>query len=216
MADGKNLVAFFKNYSYFIKEVIMKKKKILLPFLLAWSFMGAGAQQPEGYLLLDDFSGDTSALGTGWEGFTDQVMGGRSEMSVVRIPDPAGPYLSMRGDVSLERNGGFIQVRLMLKNEDGYFDGSIYRGVRVVVRGEGAGYYIFLRTRGTRLPWKFYTAPVPVTEEWSTVDIPWSAFGPGDYGRMGPPDTGMLKSLALSAYGKEFTARLDVKEVGLY
>lgn len=197
----------------------MKTNQLLLPFLFAWSIFGVSAQAigpGGGYLLLDDFMEEIAKTGTAWEGFTDQVMGGRSEMSILRIPDPAGPYLRMQGDVSLERNGGFIQVRLMLSEEEKYVDASSYQGIRLTVRGEGTGYYVFLRTRGTRVPWKFYKAPVPVAEEWNTVDIPWSAFGSGDYGRMGPLDVTAIKSLALSAYGAEFTARLDVKELGLY
>ena len=190
-----------------------------MPLLFTWGIFSMPAQgvEPAGqYLLLDDFTGEVSRLGTVWEGFTDQVMGGRSDMSVVRVPDPSGPYIRMQGNVSLERNGGFIQVRLKLAKESRTFDARSYRGIRLVVRGEDSGYYIFIRTSNTLFPWKFYKAPVPVTDEWQTVDIPWSAFGSGDYGRVAPLKISNLKSLALSAYGREFSARIDLKEIGLY
>lgn len=168
------------------------------------------------YFLLDDFSGEQSAIGTDWKGFTDQVMGGVSQMSVTRVPDDDGNMLRMRGKVSLENNGGFIQVRLMLKSFLNPFDASEYEGLRVKVRGSGSGYYIFLRTNTMILPWKYLAAPVPVTEDWQVVDIPWSAFEPGDYGRVGRLKVHRLKSLALVAYGKEFDAAIDLAEIGLY
>lgn len=168
------------------------------------------------YLLLDNFAAERSAIDTEWEGFTDRVMGGRSDMAVSKIPDPDGNYLRMQGKVSLENRGGFIQVRLMLKSSSKAFDAGDYQGIRVNVRGEGSGYYIFLRTNGMILPWKYFSAPVPVTGEWRQVDIPWSDFVPGDYGRSGKLKVDRLKSLALVAYGKEFDAMIEMREIGLY
>jgi hypothetical protein len=168
------------------------------------------------YLLLDDFSTDRSTLDTAWEGFTDRVMGGVSQISVLRIPDPQGTFIRMRGRVSLENNGGFVQIRLKLTSSLRCFDGSTYRGIRLRVRGEGSGYYIFLRTANTIVPWKYYAAPVPVDSDWQVVDIPWSDFEAGDYGRLGRLRTDRLRSVALVAYGKAFDAQVDLKEIGLY
>ncbi len=170
----------------------------------------------DSYLLLDDFSTGRSAIGTKWEGFTDRVMGGVSDMSVTRMPGPEGTFLRMQGKVSLKNNGGFIQVRLMLKSGVKPFDGSVYKGIRVKVRGKGGGYYIFARTNSMILPWKYFAAPVPVTDEWRQVEIPWSAFGPGEYGIVGKFRENVLKSLALVAYGEEFDAMIDLAEIGLY
>lgn len=195
------------------------RKLLSLPLIVAWGVLGLHGQSlgPGGtHMILDDFRSEVSLIGTAWEGFTDQVMGGRSEMSILRVPNPEGPYLSMRGKVSLERNGGFIQVRLKLSETGKPVDLSSYQGIRLTVRGEGKGYYIFLRTAQTLFPWKFYKAAIPVSTDWSTVDLPWSAFGPGDYGRVNPLKVEALKSLAITAYGEEFDARIDVKEVGLY
>ena len=166
-------------------------------------------------MLIDDFNGPTSRFGTSWEGFTDQVMGGVSEMNVVRAYESGENHVRMRGDVSTENNGGFIQIRLKLTS-GGVFDGSTYEGLRLVVRGRGSGYYIFLRTSNTVLPWKFFKAEIPVTEDWRTVDIPWTAFGSGDYGREMKLRTNRLKSVALVAYGKDFSAEVDLRELSFY
>jgi hypothetical protein len=175
-----------------------------------------GETEMQTYLLLDDFSGERSALNTQWEGFTDQVMGGVSEMSVTRVSDSEGNRIRMKGKVSLKNNGGFIQIRLKLTSSMVPFDGGRYEGIRVSVRGEGSGYYIFLRTTATIFPWKYYAAPVPVTDRWQSVEIPWSAFKPGDYGNLAPLKVSKIKSLALVAYGKEFDADIELKEIGLY
>ena len=167
------------------------------------------------YLLIDDFSSSKSRLGTSWEGFSDQVMGGRSEISVSLVPKAEEPYIRMTGDVSLERNGGFIQTRLKL-TEQGSFDASDYSGIRLKARGRDKGYYIFLRTASTILPWKFYKAQFDVSQDWQYIDIPWAAFENGDYGRLKKLNIDKLKSLALTAYAREFSAELEVSEIGLY
>jgi len=212
-------LSFYKNNSYLYREVIMNIRTMVLSMLYALGLPGSPAHTHASggeYTLLDDFSGEVSRIGTVWEGFTGQVMGGVSEMTVSRVPDPEGAYLRMQGKVSLKNNGGFVQVRLKLSGDGKPFDGSVYEGIRLVVRGEGTGYYIFIRTTGTLFPWKFYKAAVPITTEWATVELPWSSFGPGDYGRMRSMDVRKLRSLALTAYGREFDARIDLKETGLY
>ena len=169
----------------------------------------------EELLLIDDFTSGTSRLGTSWEGFTDQVMGGVSDITVIRAQESGRDYVRMRGDVSTKNNGGFIQIRLKL-SRGGVFDGCSYEGLRLVVRGKGSGYYIFLRTSQTVLPWKFFKAEIPVTEDWQTVDIPWTAFDSGDYGREMKLKINRLKSIALVAYGKDFAAEVDLRELSFY
>ena len=179
--------------------------------------LGGEAVAEGGYLLLDDFSAPRPVVGIEWEGFTDRVMGGVSEMSSGIVAPEGTPLLRLRGSVSLENRGGFIQVRLKLAARPAVFDASRYSGVRLTLRGEGGeGYYLFARTRQTRLPWKYYSAPLPVTKEWRTVEVPWSAFEGGKYGRTGEFRPGDLLSLALTAAFREFEPLLEVREIGLY
>ena len=197
----------------------MKRSSIIFKMLFTIGIFSLSAHnlsaENSDYLLIDDFSSTESRLGTIWEGFTDQVMGGRSEMSVVRVPAAEEQYIRMSGTVSLERNGGFIQIRLKL-TEKGSYDASEYEGIRLKVRGKDKGYYVFLRSASTVFPWKFYKAPFEVTDQWTYVDIPWSEFTEGDYGRVKPLNTKSLKSISLTAYAREFNAELEVSEVGLY
>lgn len=188
---------------------------VIILFLAGGVLVAQEADRERGALLLDDFSGEESRLETSWEGFTDQVMGGVSEIFVNRVTGRDGSFLRMTGKVSTKNNGGFIQVRLKLSGW-GTFDASGYRGIRLTLRGKGSGYYVFLRTAATFLPWKFYKAAIPVFEDWRVVEIPWEFFTAGDYGRLAPFDPGRLKSLALVAYGGDFSAELEVKDVSLY
>lgn len=168
-------------------------------------------------ILLDDFRTGVSSLGTRWEGFSDRVMGGISDLRLGIEADSEGPYLALTGDVRLENRGGFIQARLLLKEgKTSRYDGSRHRGIRLTARGSGDGYYIFLRTTSMVFPWAFYMAPIPVTEEWTEIRIPWSAFEKGDFGAAFPLDVSKLKSLAVTAYKKAFRARLHLREIGFY
>jgi len=184
----------------------------VFPFLLA-----AQTEVSMNVLLVDDFSGDVSALGTAWEGFTDRVMGGKSEMQSGIAVESGQRFLSLSGRVSLDNNGGFIQTRLMLSPEkNGVFDASRYSGLRITARGKGDGYYIFLRTTGNRFPWSFFMAPLPVTDGWTTVDIPWTRFEKGDFGSFFDLNLKKLTSLAVVAYKKEFLASIDVSRIAFY
>jgi hypothetical protein len=204
---------------------------VVMPFLFIPVFMCAtalplGSQaknegtmegaKPVDYLKLDDFSADRSALGTAWEGFSDRVMGGVSELSSQVVTDGASRYLRMSGRVSTRNNGGFIQMRLLVGSDFSPFDGSRYGGVRLVVRGKGDGYYLHIRTAGMMLPWKYYAAPISVSTDWTAVEIPWSAFEKGDFGSMRGMSPGRLKSIAVVAAKKDFDALIEVREIGFY
>lgn len=195
----------------------MISRTLLIPLLCAAGLISLGGEGQNFALLLDDFSGDTPRGGLRWEGFTDRVMGGRSDMSSGIVRDGDGRILRMSGRVSLENNGGFIQVRLKLADRPRVFDGASFQGVRLTVRGSGGeGFYLFARTRQTRFPWKYYSAAFTVDEEWRTVDVPWTAFQPGNYGSMGEFRPDLLLSIALTAAFREFEPVLEVREIGLY
>jgi hypothetical protein len=192
---------------------------VLLLLFFSTSFQNTADEKDrpmEPYLLLDDFDSDVSNFNNPWEGFTDQVMGGKSDLFVRKMTDFEGNFIRMTGKVSLENRGGFIQIRQKLSSVKRIFDGSLYDGIRLKVRGVDSGYYIFLRTTSTLLPWQYFSAEIPLSESWQNVYIPWSSFQPGDYGTWGKLKINKLKSLALVAYGKNFNARVDLMEIGFY
>ena len=161
-------------------------------------------------LLLDDFQRDDglSALGTRWEGFTDRVMGGRSDMQLGYRDSGGVPVLFLRGPVRLENRGGFIQARLPLDPAGGSLDASAWQGVRIKVRGAPGPYFLHLRTRQTWQPWQYYRAPIEVGPAWTEQFIPFAAFEGRATGRR--MDVSALKSVGVVAYGEAFEAEVEV------
>ncbi|MEI8093104.1 MAG: CIA30 family protein [Spirochaetales bacterium] len=175
------------------------------------------SEVPVSPFLLDDFSSSSSRLGTSWQGFTDRVMGGLSDMKVGTESEGGIPHLVISGQVSLKNNGGFIQAQLLLAHDGKpVFDARRYTGVRLLARVNSEGYYLFLRTSRNLFPWSFYMAPLPVTGEWQEVHVPFSQFTKGDFGAFFSLDLAELASVAVVAYKREFSARIDVREIGFY
>lgn len=176
--------------------------------------ISAGAEDKT--MLIDDFStpGLVSALGTEWRGVSDRVMGGVSEASVSRIDAGGRKGLHLRGDVRLENNGGFIQAALNLAKGSNTLDASDYRGIRLVVRGNGERYSLHLRTPDNVRPWQSYRAEFTAGAEWQTVDLPFASFTP--YRLDAPLDVTQLRRIGLVAIGRAFTADLMVASVELY
>jgi len=166
-------------------------------------------------LLLDDFRSldGQATLGTSWEGFTDRVMGGVSDMEVGYAEGEEGPVLRMRGQVRLENNGGFIQVRLPLTDSRERFDASDYSGFAVTVRGQPGQYFLHLRCNTTRRVWQYFAAPLAVSEDWQRVVVPFSAFTAQYLSE--PLDVSTLRSVAVVAYGEAFEADIEVSRIEL-
>lgn len=190
----------------------LMKSFFVLPFVLG---MGSAAiSASESFLLIDDFSSPgTSMLGTQWQGFSDRVMGGISDLNAGYVAGEDGSALRMVGNVSLENNGGFVQVRLPLRQR-GVFDASEYTGIALEVRGVPGSYYLHLRTRATVMPWQYYDAPIPVREEWTRVEIPFSSFV-AQSSRM-ELNPGALASLAIAGAKAEFAADITVRRIEFY
>jgi hypothetical protein len=174
------------------------------------------AMQAASTLLVDDFSGEqgTSAIGTEWRLFTDRVMGGVSDATSSLETIEGRRCLRLRGRVSLENNGGFIQVALPLTQGGRPFDASEFKGVRAWVRGNGKTYHIHLRTAQTRLPWQYFSAAFDSTPIWRPVDLPFDGFKPENL--QAKLDTRGLERIAVVAIGKEFEADVAVSRLEFY
>lgn len=166
-------------------------------------------------LLIDDFENidGLSRLGTSWRLVTDRVMGGVSTGRMLLKEIYGRRALCMSGDLSLENNGGFIQVILDL-NPAGYFNAESYTGIHVVVRGNGESYNLHLKTADIRFPWQSYRSTFQAYPDWREIHLPFQGFE--SYRVESPLDTGQLTRLGLVAIGRAFTADLCVAQVGLY
>ena len=206
----------------------------LIPLCMIMSVSALFAQSPGSeWLLIDDFARSQSAVGTEWEGFTDRVMGGRSEMSVTVVPDGDDRVLRMRGRVSLENNGGFIQVRVPLADR-GAFDAREYEGVAVELRVRNAGsYYVHMRTAQNLAPWTYFAQQIPSTLAADSrddgrqdddqhndgrliVQLPFEGFESELMFGSPRPNLRRVRSLALVAASDNFEADIELSRIWLY
>ncbi|NJN48400.1 MAG: CIA30 family protein [Candidatus Competibacteraceae bacterium] len=140
-------------------------------------------------------------------------MGGVSRETVALATIDGRRCVRLTGEVSLENNGGFIQMALDL-NREGLLDASAYNGLRLLVRGNGEEYNVHLRTPDTVRPWQSYRASFSAPDEWQEVRLPFAEFQP--YRLDTPLDVSRLRRLGLVAIGRPFQADLCVAEVSLY
>jgi hypothetical protein len=189
---------------------------VLVALMAVLPLSGLPSEDPAGArLLIDDFQRDDgrSPLGTRWEGITDRVMGGRSDMEWGYQESESGVVLFLRGQVRLENRGGFIQARLPLDPAGGSFDASAWEGFYIKVRGAPGPYYLHLRTRKTWLPWQHYRASIDVRGAWQEQFVPFSAFEGRAIWRT--LDVSALTSVGVVAYGEAFEAALEVARLEL-
>ena len=127
-----------------------------------------------------------------WVVVNDTVMGGVSSAVVV---DSEEDRLLFKGDLSLERNGGFTSIRRPL----GSVDWSDSDGLYLQVEGDGREYLVTVRLRSPAMRRLYYRARLP-TERGRVVEkvIPFSDFEAYSFGtRVGgaPPLRAQLRRL---------------------
>jgi hypothetical protein len=159
---------------------------------------------------IDDLSRDdlVSTIGTRWRLVTDQVMGGVSEGTLVNEVVAGRRALRMRGDVSLENNGGFVQMALDLEPNGGLVDASAWQGIELDVIGNDEEYGVHLRTDAVERPWQSYRQSFRAGASWRTVQLAFADFVPHHIDV--PLDVRRLRRIGLVAIGREFTADLAV------
>lgn len=154
-----------------------------------------------------------STSGNAWYLVTDGVMGGVSKGRLTVATIEGRPCLRMQGDVSLENNGGFVQVALDLSG-DILQNISAFAGVWLEVYGNNEEYNIHLRTQDISLPWQSYRTTFMAASEWKTLYIPFAEFAP--YRINKALDLSRLKRIGIVAIGRAFFADLSIGKIGFY
>ena len=146
---------------------------ILAPLLYALSLMAAHGGPPATGALYD-FDAPSEVR---WQVVNDGVMGGRS---TGRVASNEPGILRFSGDLSLENNGGFSQIRTNVAGSE--FKGA--DGVEIRVRGDGREYQLRLRTTdafdGVAYRQHFKTTP----GEWVEFEAAYEDFLPVIRGRL--------------------------------
>lgn len=160
--------------------------------------------------VIDDLSREPpfAAVGSRWQLFTDQVMGGVSNGTMVREVVADRPAIRMRGDVSLENNGGFVQIAIDLAPDGNAIDASTWQGIELDVFGNGEEYGIHLRTEDLTRPWQSYRQSFRADPQWRTIQFRFQDFVP--YRTETPLDTRRLRRIGVVAIGRAFSADFAV------
>jgi len=166
-------------------------------------------------LIIDDRTSNKyrSNLGTEWQLITDRVMGGISKGELTLDNYKSRNCLRMRGDVTTENNGGFVQIVLPLSEQDD-FDANDYSGVELEVAGNNEAYNIHIRTSGLWFPWQSYRFTFLATTEWKTLRFPFAEIKP--YKTNKRFQQHKLMRIGLVGIGRDFQADLCVASVKLY
>ena len=149
-----------------------------------------------------------------WRLVTDAVMGGVSRGSIAKETLEGREAIRMRGDVSTENNGGFVQIVLDLAPETGSFDAGGFTGVEMDVLGNHESYGAHLRTTDVTRPQQSYRQSFVTTPNWQSLQLPFVQFMPHRIDI--PLDVKRLRRIGLVAIGREFAADLAVARLAFY
>lgn len=149
-----------------------------------------------------------------WRVITDTVMGGVSQGTLQLVEIESRMAARMRGAVSTENNGGFIQIAMDLSADGGAFDAGDFRGIAAELLGNGESYSLHLRTTDLARPQQSYRHTFQAPAHWQMIDFPFADFTP--HRTEVPFDPRRLRRVGLVAIGREFDADLSVARLWLY
>lgn len=156
----------------------------------------------------------TASNGAAWSLVSDRVMGGRSEGAMRREPVAGRPAIRMTGAVSLENDGGFLQIALDLAADGGVVDARGWTGLALDVIGDGERYGLHLRTADVARPWQSYRAGFAAPRAWTTLQLPFADFTP--HRIEAPLDLSRLRRLGIVAIGRAFAPDVAIGGLRFY
>lgn len=176
--------------------------------------------------IIDDMSDPFpfTSSGSQWQGITDRVMGGISNGSLSRETIDGREANVLRGTVSLENGGGFIQMATDLSldpSDDPFVDASEYDGVEVEVycesTNEEESFNVHLRTPACERQNSSYRATFPIRPgTWATVRLSWDSFEGYGPGPDGTPFVPALRRMGVVSIGEAKDVVLAIGRVGFY
>jgi hypothetical protein len=152
--------------------------------------------------------------GATWALISDRVMGGVSSGRMTRETIAGRAALRMQGAVSLDNDGGFVQVALDLAPGGAAVDASAWSGVELDILGDGELYNLHLRTTDVIRPWQSYRTVFAAEPTWRTVRAPFAAFAP--HRIEAPLDPRRLRRLGVVAIGRAFRADIAIGGARFY
>jgi len=196
---------------------MLTRRKILAIAPATLAIMATGTPpmaNPQNVIDALDQPHPAATLGTSWELVSDRVMGGVSSGTLRRETVDGRTALRLTGTVSLDNNGGFVQVALDLDRDRGTVDARPWTGLELDVYGNGERYNLHLRTADVVRPWQSYRSEFTAEPQWRTIRLPFASFEAHRIDR--PLDAGRLRRIGFVAIGRAFSADIAIAGVRFY
>ena len=150
-----------------------------------------------------------------WLSLGDQVMGGRSDGTLVNSEEGVGLF---QGTVRLDNGGGFASVKADLPKP---VDASRFTGIELLALGDGKTYKIGLRNSIDRRSIVYQHSFTPGSDQWCRAQLAFSDFKPTWRGRAvtdaEPLDIHNLMSVSLFVSGRQVGPfRLEMQDWVLF
>ena len=149
-----------------------------------------------------------------WEYVSDQVMGGLSQGQITREIIGDDEVVRLTGAVSLENNGGFVQMAFDLASDGASIDASGWTGLELGLRGNGEVYDLRLRTAQLARPWQSFRTSFAAPQEWAVMKFPFETFEP--HRTDVAFDVTALRRVGILGIGRRFAADVSVKSIAFY
>ncbi len=149
-----------------------------------------------------------------WQFISDTVMGGVSTGTASQEVFEGREATVLRGEVSLDNNGGFVQMAFNLGEDGADLDVSAWNGIEAAIWGNGETYDVRLRTAQLTRSWQSFRTDIVTRPEWRTLRIPFASFIAHRVDVVFDPTC--LRRIGILAIGHEFSALAAVASIGFY
>ena len=157
------------------------------------------------------FSNQSTASQNRWKMISDQVMGGLSEGNM-QITEQG---VNLQGKVSLENNGGFLQIQWPITDTVKATDLQNYQGIFIEwCSQQTETLELLIKSTQLWMPWQSYRCKATATPEWQTLYMPFEQFEP--YRTQTPLKPARMTKFSVLAGGKERTVNVTIRQFGLY
>jgi len=144
---------------------------------------------------------------TSWYVYTDQVMGGKSELSA----NFEEGVVKLDGEVTTKNNGGFVRLahRIDEINKNA-------KGIKFKAKGNNEAYEVHVTLKGMKMPpWSYLSTSFDVNDQWNEYQILFS-----DLKKNGMMAASMkpknIREISIAGYGRDFNVDLELKDIELF
>ena len=144
---------------------------------------------------------------TSWYVYTDQVMGGKSELSA----NFDEGVVKLDGEVTTKNNGGFVRFA---HRPNGINKNA--KGIKFKAKGNNEAYEVHVTLKGMKMPpWSYLSTSFDVNDQWNEYQILFSDLKKNGMilASMKPKN---IREISIAGYGRDFNVDLELKDIELF